>query len=264
MKDCVACHHSIDASAKICPYCGADPDTGEKVDIRPLVEEHFPPRGEVPATASVMAFLRQRQGVVVTVTVVACFLVLTAAHQLVTRRSAAQVSDVPAIPLTEVADLSRQSDTGAEVPLPDLDFTYDGNSRTMQTFLMEPGAVAPLQPVPVPPSPLPVGVQPNGTPRMPQAPPQGAPQAQVLPGFPARPLAGGPGAVQRPGMQQGQQPVGQPRPAPSTSTAANSQVLRQQRPASTTKRFDPWENKETPDDFSIDEAETTTDPPRRR
>lgn len=160
MKDCVACRHSIDAGAKICPYCGADPDTGEKVDTKPLVEAHFPPRRERGATESMMSFLRQRQGVVVTVVVLACFLVLTVVHQLVVRRNDAQTNDVPAIPLTEIADLTRQSEKSAEAALPALDFSYDGNARTMQTFLIEPGAVPPPQAMQQPaPAPV-VGAQP--------------------------------------------------------------------------------------------------------
>lgn len=147
MKNCISCQHAIDESAKLCPYCGADPETGEKIDVKPLVEAHFPPKPELAPTATVMSFLRQRQGIVVTAIIIGSFLLLTALHQLISRRNQQEANDVPAIPLTEVADLSRQSEKSAELPIPDVDFTYEGNARTMQTFLVEPGAVAPKTPI---------------------------------------------------------------------------------------------------------------------
>ena len=41
MKSCVACKHSIDDQARLCPYCGADPTTGEKVDTQERVPAGF-------------------------------------------------------------------------------------------------------------------------------------------------------------------------------------------------------------------------------
>lgn len=147
MKNCISCQHAIDESAKLCPYCGADPETGEKIDVKPLFEAHFPPKPEMAPTATVVSFLRQRQGFVVTAIIIGSFLLLTTLHQLISRRNQEEARDVPAIPLTEVADLSRQSEKSAELPIPDVKFTYEGNARTMQTFLVEPGAVPPKAPI---------------------------------------------------------------------------------------------------------------------
>ena len=46
-QTCRSCGHTIDGAAKLCPFCGADPATGEKVDVTPLVQEHFPPKARV-------------------------------------------------------------------------------------------------------------------------------------------------------------------------------------------------------------------------
>ncbi len=58
---CAACKHPIDAAAKVCPYCGANPTTGEKaVDTQAVLQEIFKPR-EVTTGESVLEYARQRQ-----------------------------------------------------------------------------------------------------------------------------------------------------------------------------------------------------------
>jgi hypothetical protein len=142
---CAACRHEIDDAARICPYCGADPRTGKKaVDTQAILEEVFHPR-HVTTTESVMEFARQRQGVVIALGVVGLVLLLAAFHQFVMRRNATAVSDAAAVPLTDVADLSNQADETQKIPMPELQFQYDGNPKTMHTFIVEPGAVAPPQ-----------------------------------------------------------------------------------------------------------------------
>lgn len=157
MKDktsCVSCGHSIDALAKLCPYCGADPATGEKLDPTPIVQSHFPPRPDLPAYESVLEFLRARQSIVVALVIVGVLLAAVALHQMILRRNLNVVSDVPAIPLTEVADLSNQPATTEELPMPELEFETDGVVRNVRTLLLEPGAVPPPPPAPSP-SPTP-------------------------------------------------------------------------------------------------------------
>jgi hypothetical protein len=140
---CASCRHDIDAAAKLCPYCGADPRTGQKpVDTQAMLNEIFHPR-EVSTTDSVFAFARQRQGVVIALAVLVAILVLAGLHEYVTRRNARDVSAAAAIPLTEVTDLSNQSDENKQQPLPNLDFQFDGHPQTMRTFVVEPGAVTP-------------------------------------------------------------------------------------------------------------------------
>jgi hypothetical protein len=142
---CVACRHQIDAAAKICPYCGADPATGQKVDTQPLVQEVFQPR-HLTATEGVLQFARQRQGVVVVSAAFAALLLLAVLHQFAVRRNQTQVSEAAGVPLTEVADLTSQASETRPLPMPELQFQYDGHAQTMRTFILEPGAIAPPQP----------------------------------------------------------------------------------------------------------------------
>ncbi len=139
---CAACKHPIDAAAKVCPYCGANPATGEKVvDTQAMLQEVFRPR-EVSTSESVIEYARQRQGVVVALGAIIAFLILAGLHQLVTSRNAA-ASNEPAVALTEVADLSNQPDETKALPMPELAFQTDGHPQTMQTFIVEHGAVTP-------------------------------------------------------------------------------------------------------------------------
>ena len=64
---CALCHHNIDAAAKLCPYCGADPGTGRKFDTQAALEEIFRSR-QLTTSESVLEYARQRQGVVIAVT----------------------------------------------------------------------------------------------------------------------------------------------------------------------------------------------------
>jgi hypothetical protein len=138
---CVVCRHQIDAAAKLCPYCGANPSTGEKMDTQAVLQEVFRPR-ELTTSESVLEYARQRQGVVITVSAILVFLVLAALHQFVTSRNESAVSTAPPVPLTEVADLSNQP-VDEPVRMPDLKFQYDGRPKAMRTFIVEPGAVPP-------------------------------------------------------------------------------------------------------------------------
>jgi hypothetical protein len=139
---CVSCRREIDAAAKLCPYCGADPTTGEKLDTRAILDQAFHPR-EISTSESLMEYARHRQGVVIGISVAVAFLILAALHQFVTVRNASAVTDAPAVPLTEVADLSNQPEETENVPMPDLEFQHAGEPKKMRTFVLEPGAVPP-------------------------------------------------------------------------------------------------------------------------
>jgi hypothetical protein len=186
---CAACGHQIDAAARLCPYCSADPRSGEKVvDTESVMQEVFRPR-EVSTSESVIEYARQRQGLVIAVAVMVIFLGLALLHQFVTRRSEAAAAASPAVPLTEISDLSNQPSSDAEVPLPDLDFQYQGQPKRMQTFIVEQGAVAPPQPPAQPPvkaatrRPVQPTVQPPAQPAVP-SPVQPAAQPPVQPAAP--------------------------------------------------------------------------------
>lgn len=140
---CAACGHAIDAAAKLCPYCSADPRTGAKVvDTDAIMQEVFRPR-EVSTSESVIEYARQRQGVVIGITLFVVFLALALLHQFVTRRNAGTNSAAPAVPLTEITDLSNQINQERAAPMPEIDFQYEGRPQRMQTFIVESGAVVP-------------------------------------------------------------------------------------------------------------------------
>ena len=143
---CASCRHLIDEAARICPYCGANPSTGEKYDPSHLVQRHFKPKPELPPHESVLQFIRTRQSIVVSLVIIGVTLFAFTLHQIISRRNQTTVSDVPAIPLTEIADLSAKPTGPEELPLPDLVFEQEGQSRKARTLLVEPGAVAPPQP----------------------------------------------------------------------------------------------------------------------
>ena len=166
---CAACRHPIDASAKICPYCGANPSTGEKiVDTQAVLQEVFKAR-EVSKSESVLEFARQRQGIVVAIGVVIIFLIFAGLHQIVTARNA-RASNAAAVPLTDVADLSNQPDETKPQQMPELNFQTDGRPQTMQTPIIEQGAVTPPEVI--------AAQQQAATPPQAAAPPAPQPQAQ--------------------------------------------------------------------------------------
>jgi len=144
---CASCRRSIDAAAKLCPYCGANPATGERVDTQAMLQEIFRPKNLTP-TENVLEYARQRQGVVITVSVIVGFLLLAAIHQFATMRNASSVSDAPAVPLTEIVDSPTQVTAAKAVPMPELDFQYSGQAARMRTYIAEKGAVAPAPPQP--------------------------------------------------------------------------------------------------------------------
>lgn len=140
---CVACRHKIDSAAKVCPYCGSDPTTGQKVvDTTALLQEMFTPR-HVSASESVLEYARQRQGIVIAVSAAILFLVLAALHQFVTMRNQSSTSGAPPVPLSEITDLSAQPQETKPQPMPELNFPYEGRPQAMRTFIVEAGAVTP-------------------------------------------------------------------------------------------------------------------------
>ena len=144
---CAACRRAIDAAAKVCPYCGADPGTGERIDTQALLQEVFQPK-TLTRSESVLEYARQRQGIVIGVSIALVVLLLVALHSFVTARNTTDVSEAPAVPLSEVADVATHTADTTQSPLPELDFQYAGRPQTMRTMIVEPGAVTPQQPPP--------------------------------------------------------------------------------------------------------------------
>jgi hypothetical protein len=144
---CAACQRKIDQSAKLCPYCGANPVTGERVDTQAILEEVFHPR-QISTTESVLEYARQRQGIVIALSIFLALVVLAALHQFVTARNSTATTANPPVSLSEIADLANEPHE-APPAMPDVPFQFDGRPQMMQTYLVEPGAVAPGQPAPV-------------------------------------------------------------------------------------------------------------------
>jgi len=149
---CAACNRTIDAAAKLCPFCGANPATAERLDTQALLQEVFRPR-EMTTSDSVIEYARQRQGVFIALSVFVGFLVIAGLHQFVTNRNANVASDLPAVPLTEITDVTKRSEDMTPVPMPDLDFQYDGSPQRMRTYIVERGAIVPPQVAPAPQQP---------------------------------------------------------------------------------------------------------------
>jgi hypothetical protein len=139
---CVACHREIDTAAKLCPYCGADPRTGEKLDTDALLQEEFKSRPLTPSQ-NVLEYAHQRQGVVWAFAIAVILLALAGLHQLAVHRNETAVASSNAVPLAEVTDITSQGDTQSSPPMPELRYRYDGRPQTMRTFVVEPGAVTP-------------------------------------------------------------------------------------------------------------------------
>lgn len=139
---CVSCRHAIDAAAKICPFCGANPTTGERIDTQSLMQEVFQPR-TLSTSESVLEYARHRQGIVITLSIFGAFLAMAAFHQYAMMRNRTAVTAAPAVALTEIADLSNQPAEVAKVPMPQLGLQFDGHPQSMKTFIVEPNAVTP-------------------------------------------------------------------------------------------------------------------------
>ena len=143
MAACVSCGHTIDAAARLCPYCGANPKSGEKVDTEAVLREVFHARGDVSTSDSILEYARHRQGIVVTLGAIVLFLVLALLHQFVTARNVNAVTSGPAVPLSEITDVNDQHEAQQQTPMPPLEFQYDGHPQAMRTFIVEQGAVTP-------------------------------------------------------------------------------------------------------------------------
>jgi len=174
---CAACNRTIDASAKLCPYCGANPATGERLDTEALIQEVFRPR-EMSTSDSVFEYARQRQGIFIAVSLFVGFLIIAGVHQFVTKRNESAVSDMPAVPLTEITDVTKKSDD-TPVAMPDLNFQYNGTPRRMRTFVVERGAITPPEVVAAQQAAqaAKTPAQPQPKPQQ-QAPPQAPPQTR--------------------------------------------------------------------------------------
>jgi hypothetical protein len=96
----------------------------------------------------VLEYARQRQGAVIAVTGFVLLVIMAALHQFASMRNETAVTDSPAVPLTEITDLTNRPEDTRPQPLPELNFQYEGRPQVMRTYIIEPGAIAPAPPAP--------------------------------------------------------------------------------------------------------------------
>lgn len=209
-KTCVACRRAIDPAARLCPFCGANPETGQRMDVKRIVESHFPPPPPLSVVERTLQFFRTRQAVSVSLIVAVGVALLLVAHQWIQQRNRSAVAPTPGVTLTEIADLSRRIEDRSPQPLPELEFQLEGDAKKMQTFVLEPGAIAP--PPDAEPQQPASGPQPQ-TRRAPQSPPGATARPRQAPQAPS--------TQQQPARQRLPQPQSQAPPAPE-QTATNA------------------------------------------
>ncbi|MBW3671268.1 MAG: zinc ribbon domain-containing protein [Acidobacteria bacterium] len=141
--ECRACGHSVDSQARICPYCAANPHTGEAERSRPPIEKLIPPKPQLSFFERASTTIRSRSGSFLAASIILGVTLLIIVSTVVNERQRA-VADVPPVPLTEVTDLraTRERDS-QELELPELNFQFDGNPASMENFILEEDAVAP-------------------------------------------------------------------------------------------------------------------------
>lgn len=138
---CAACDHMVDPQARACPYCSADPRSGEKHRPAVPVDDLLSRKKEESALRRAMHAIRSSESLLLPLSVGIGVLLLIALSTWVTRHQSA-TTDVPAIPLSEVTSVQR-TDQEAPMDLPDLQFQFDGNPSSMESLILEEGAVSP-------------------------------------------------------------------------------------------------------------------------
>jgi hypothetical protein len=101
-----------------------------------MLQEVFRPK-EMTTSESVIEYARHRQGIVLAVSLLVAFLILAGLHQFVNMRNAQNVTNATAVPLTELADRQNQADETKPMPMPALDFQYEGRPQVMRTYIVE-------------------------------------------------------------------------------------------------------------------------------
>src|SRR5207244_4555740 len=132
------------------------PRSGEKIiDAQAMLSEVFKPK-QTTRAGSLLDFARHRQGAVVAGAVFVGFLFLAALYQYAVRRNDTAIANGSGVPMTEVTDVSDQGDENKPLPMPQMQFQYDGRPQAMRTYIVEPGATptpphTPPRPAPPPP-----------------------------------------------------------------------------------------------------------------
>lgn len=142
---CRGCGREVDNHSRMCPYCGANPGSGEPAGgPRPEIEQILPRKPELTASERISNAIRSRSGLVLAASMILGVAILIVASSWLNRQQASATADVPPVPLTEVTDLRTDDDEAAEtLEMPELTFEYAGDPQAMETFILEQGEVAP-------------------------------------------------------------------------------------------------------------------------
>jgi len=119
------------------------------VDAQAMLQEMFKPKPTGRA-AGLLDFARHRQGSVVFIGIIVGFLILGGLYQFAVHRNDTAANPGNGIPITEVTDVTDQGDETKALPMPPLQFQYDGHPQAMRTYIVEQGAIAPPAPAPAP------------------------------------------------------------------------------------------------------------------
>jgi hypothetical protein len=138
---CAACGHMVDPQARACPYCSGDPRTGKKHRPAVPVDDLLSRKKEEPAFRRAIHTIRGNENLLLPLSVGVGVLLLIALSTWVSRQQSA-ATDVPSIPLSEITSVQR-ADQEAPVELPEIPFQFDGNASSMESLLLEEGAISP-------------------------------------------------------------------------------------------------------------------------
>lgn len=139
-EPCPRCGRKIDQAARVCPFCGADTESGAVVDEeeRQVVEEVF--GGDRDEDHPLLIFYRKNQQIIL---ILGLLVAIGALLGVTAMMSGSGEREVQAVPLSELTTPPDQERAGEAPEMPEPEFTVPGNAETFETFLTEEGAVAP-------------------------------------------------------------------------------------------------------------------------
>jgi hypothetical protein len=139
---CAGCRREIDATARLCAYCGADPVSGAKPELIGLGEEAGT-RSTASASSRAGRLARRRQSAFIAIAIAGALIALFGSHQLLRHRNQAAVTGATAATLTEIVDLKTPPSDTKPLPMPSMAFRFEGQPQGMRTLILEPGALKP-------------------------------------------------------------------------------------------------------------------------
>lgn len=140
-KICNHCSREIAADARICPFCGADPDSGVLDDQEEsrLVRETL--LAESEKESQFAEFLRENRQILL---ILALLVGIGALLGVTAMMSGGDAREVESVPLSELTSLPDEPDEeGRILEMPEPDFSIPGDPSTFETWVTEQGEEAP-------------------------------------------------------------------------------------------------------------------------